>query len=58
MIKRDLVKINTDMPQLDNSSLSNYKTISGNYFPVDTAIVMRDNSNKSNIQVTVMNDRP
>lgn len=49
MIKRDLVKINTDMPQLDNSSLSNYKTISGNYFPVDTAIVMRDNSNKSNI---------
>jgi hypothetical protein len=58
MIKRELIKINTDMPSLDNSSLSNYKTISGNYFPVDTAIVMRDNSNKSNIQVTIMNDRP
>jgi hypothetical protein len=49
MIKRELIKINTDMPSLDNSSLSNYKTISGNYYPVDTAIVMRDNSNKSNI---------
>jgi hypothetical protein len=58
MIKRELIKINTDMPSLDNSSLSNYKTISGNYYPVDTAIVMRDNSNKSNIQVTIMNDRP
>ena len=58
MVKRELVKINTGMPLLDNSNLSNYKTISGNFYPVDTAIVMRDNSNKSNIQVTILNDRP
>lgn len=42
MVKRELVKINTGMAILDNSNLSNYKTISGNYYPVDTAIVMRD----------------
>ena len=30
--------------------------ISGNFFPVDSAIMMRDH-NKSNIQVTVLNDR-
>jgi hypothetical protein len=58
MVKRELVKINTDMPSLDNSTLSNYKTISGNFYPVDTAIVMRDHSNKSNTQVTILNDRP
>jgi hypothetical protein len=46
MIKRDLVKINTGMPSLDKSQLANYKTISANYFPVDSAISMRDtNSN-------------
>ena len=29
---------------------------SGNFYPVDSAIMMRD-QNKSNLQVTVMNDR-
>jgi hypothetical protein len=46
MVKRDLVKINTGMPSLDSSQIANYKTISANYFPVDSAISMRDiNSN-------------
>jgi len=30
------------MKSLDNTEKANYKTISDNYFPVDTAIVMRD----------------
>jgi hypothetical protein len=42
MIKRELVQVNTGMKSLDNTKVANYKTISGNYFPVDTAIVMRD----------------
>ena len=42
MVKRDLIKYNTGMAKLDNSNLSNYKTISDNYYPVDSAIVMRD----------------
>ena len=37
--------------------MPNCLTISGNYFPVDSAIAMRDQSNNSNIQVTIMNDR-
>ena len=59
MVKRELIKYNTGMAKLDNSNLSNYKTISDNYYPVDSAIVMRDqNSNFSHLQVTIMNDRP
>lgn len=46
------------MDSLDNSSSPNYKTISANYYPVDSAIVMRDQSGQSSLQVTVMNDRP
>ncbi|MFN9903663.1 MAG: hypothetical protein ACK55Z_33785, partial [bacterium] len=42
MVKRELIKYNTGMAKLDNSNLSNYKTISDNYYPVDSAIVMRD----------------
>ena len=44
MVKRELIKYNTGMAKLDNSNLSNYKTISDNYYPVDSAIVMRDKS--------------
>lgn len=36
----------------------NQFTISGNYYPVDSAIAMRDKSGHSNYQVTIMNDRP
>ena len=35
-----------------------YKNISRNYYPVDSAIVMRDFQPNSSIQVTIMNDRP
>jgi hypothetical protein len=42
MIKRELTLVNTGMTKLDNTNIANYKTISGNYFPVDTAIAMRD----------------
>lgn len=58
MIKRELVQVNTGMRSLDNTEKANYKTISDNYFPVDTAIVMRDLSKKSDLQVTILNDRP
>ena len=34
-----------------------YSNISANYYPVDSAIVMRDQNGK-NLQVTIMNDRP
>jgi len=34
----------------------NYKTIAANYFPVDSAIAMRDQNN-TDLQVTIMNDR-
>lgn len=58
MIKREIQKIMSGIPKLDNTTTPNYLTISGNYFPVDTAIVMRDLSNNSNLQVTVVTDRP
>jgi len=33
-------------------------TISGNYYPVTSAIAMRDFQPNSNVQVTILNDRP
>lgn len=41
---------------LNNKSYPNYHMVSGNFVPVETAIMMRD-QNKSSLQVTVMNDR-
>jgi hypothetical protein len=49
MIKREVQKIMSGVPKLDNITTPNYLPISGNYFPVDTAIVMRDLSNNSNL---------
>lgn len=43
---------------INNGKGPNYLTIAGNYYPVSSAIAMRDKSELSNIQVTVMNDRP
>jgi len=40
--------IPNDLPQ---------SNISANYYPVDSAIAMRDQTGK-NLQVTIMNDRP
>jgi hypothetical protein len=55
MQKRTLEKFPTKLKFINERKDTNYHTIEGNYFPVDSAIVMRDtNSNK---QVTVMNDR-
>ena len=42
---------------MNNDESPNYHMVSGNYVPVPTAIMMRD-MNKTNLQVTVMNDRP
>lgn len=57
MIKRHVQKMKTGFEKLDNSSSPNYKTISNNYYPIDSAIAMRDQSGQSAIQVNVMNDR-
>lgn len=58
MVKRGIVKVNAGLDSLDNVTTPNYKTISANFYPVDSAIVMRDQSGQSQLQVTVMNDRP
>jgi hypothetical protein len=42
---------------VENELGFSYLAISGNYYPVDSAIAMRDKSGLSSIQVTVMNDR-
>lgn len=57
MVKRQKTFLLANITSLnENQSLNpNYYTISGNYYPVDSAIVMRDLA--KNIQVTVMNDR-
>jgi hypothetical protein len=34
------------------------KTIANNFFPIASAIAVRDCRNTSNVQVTIMNDRP
>lgn len=44
MVKREIQKINSGLESLDNATTPNYKTISGNFYPVDSAIVMRDQS--------------
>ena len=36
--------------------MDKYSNISSNYYPVDSAIAMRDQTGK-NLQVTIMNDR-
>lgn len=59
MVKRHNRKITTNVAQIDNSNSTdpNFETISANYYPVDSAIAMRDQSGLSSIQVNVMNDR-
>ena len=56
MQERQIEFIPTNYTFLNEKPQPNYHMISGNFFPVDSAIMMRD-FNKSNIQVTVMNDR-
>jgi hypothetical protein len=58
MQKRQVEKIPTPLKFLNDKNVTNYHMISGNYFPITSAIMMRDNQNHSNLQMTVMNDRP
>jgi len=56
MQERQIEFIPTNYTFLNEKSSPNYHMISGNFYPVDSAIMMRD-QNKTNLQVTVMNDR-
>jgi len=56
MQERHFKKFQHKMEIFKNQSLT-FNDIAGNYYPVPFAIAMRDSSNGSNIQVTVMNDR-
>lgn len=56
MQKRNLIKTPMPLSFINEKNQTNQHMISGNYFPVDSAIIMRD-QNQTNLQVTVMNDR-
>ena len=56
MQERKVTQIPTNYTFLNDKPYANYKTVSGNYLPVETGIMMRDH-NKSSIQVNVLNDR-
>ena len=56
MQERNIEFIPTNYTFLNNKPFPNYHMISGNFYPVDSAIMMRDH-NKTSIQVTIMNDR-
>lgn len=61
MQSRHKVFLRLDEAQESNEAQAttpNHFTISGNFYPVDSAIAMRDRSGRSNYQVTIMNDRP
>jgi len=49
MVKRHLEKVKIGYEPLDKSPNPNYKTISANFYPVDSAITMRDLSGKSSV---------
>jgi len=57
MVKRHIQKVNVGFKSLDESVLPNFKTISANFYPVDSALIMRDQSGQSAIQVNLMNER-
>lgn len=56
MQERHFSKFQHKMEFFKNQSLT-FNDIAGNYYPVPFAISMRDFSNSSNLQVTIMNDR-
>ena len=57
MQERKIRNITTNNKLASNADGYNYATIAANYFPVNAAIAMRDQSGLSNIQVTILNDR-
>lgn len=58
LIQNQSHPFNTVNAVINNGKGPNFLTIAANYYPVSSAIAMRDKSELSNIQVTVMNDRP
>ena len=57
MQERHIKVANVKQSIANNRMGYNYATIGGNYYPVDSAIAMRDRSGISNLQVTVLTDR-
>jgi len=57
MQERHFQKTHYQFKMIDEMPGLHFNDIAGNYYPVDYAIAMRDFSNGSNLQVTVMNDR-
>ena len=49
MIKRHIQKVNVGYEPLDKSDVPNHKTISANFYPVDSALMMRDMSGESSL---------
>ena len=58
MQQRNIRNVTIDNKLGENELGYNHATIAANYYPIDSAIAMRDHSGLSNLQVTVMNDRP
>jgi len=56
MQERTVTTIPTNYTFLNDKPYPNYKTVSGNYLPVETGIMMRDQNN-SGVQVNILNDR-
>jgi len=56
MQERHITTIPTNYTFLNDKPYPNYKTVSGNYLPVVTGIMMRDHNN-SGVSVVVLNDR-
>ena len=56
MQEREVTTVPTNFTFLNDKPYPNYKTVSGNYLPVDTGIIMRD-KNHSGVQVNILNDR-
>jgi len=58
MQTRKIKNVTIDNKLGENELGYNFATVAANYFPVDSAIAIRDHSGLSNLQVTVINDRP
>jgi len=56
MQERHFRKYKHDMEIFKNQKIT-FNDIAGNYYPVPSAISMRDFSNSTNLQVTIINDR-
>jgi len=56
MQERHFKKYEHKMEIYKNQNMT-FNDIAGNYYPITSAIAMRDFSNNSKLQVTVMNDR-